>query len=106
MEWTLREAHNAYIDAVLSVGLIGVVVAPGRRVVGLAGRRPAIAQAATPAWPSSSACWCSASPTPAWRAACPAFTTFLADSGPGAPDDVRRAANDGQGDSFREQELL
>ena len=36
MEWTLREAHNGYLDTVLSVGLIGGAILLAIVVVGLA----------------------------------------------------------------------
>ena len=45
MQWPLREAHNAYLDAVLSVGLIGAALFLA--VVALSLRRAAAAYRAT-----------------------------------------------------------
>ena len=45
MEWTLREAHNGYLDTVLSVGLIGGVILLAIVMVGL--RRAAAGYRAT-----------------------------------------------------------
>ena len=83
MQWTLREAHNAYLDALLSIGLIGVTAGLAAVAIGLRRAAAAYRDAADPGlafifcvlvFGIVNACLESSM-------AGPGFTTFIAGSG-------------------------